>query len=257
MNIPQLKTHFAQGKVLFNILLSSGDPFFAEITGRSGFPSVMIDMQHGLQHADRLLPVLQALPDSVIPLVRIPWNDPAAAMKALDAGAAGVVCPMINNATEAQAFVQACHYPPKGIRSFGPIRAQYLGQQPDYFSSARDHFLTAVMIETAQALEDIDAIAAIEGLDMLYAGPFDLSVSLQRPQRANFQDPVLIAALERILAAARAAGKYTAVFTVNEADARLAIAMGFNMVSYGTDTGLFAKTVQHAIQQLQGFIAQP
>ena len=257
MNIPQLKAHFAEGKVLFNILLSSGDPFFAEITGRAGFPSVMIDMQHGLQHADKLIPVLQALPDSVLPLVRIPWNDPAAAMKALDAGAAGVVCPMINNATEAQAFVQACHYPPKGIRSFGPIRTQFLHPDTDYFSVARDHFLTAVMIETAQALEDIDAIAAIEGLDMLYAGPFDLSVSLQRPQRANFQDPVLLAALERILGAARKAGKYTAVFTVNEADAQQAIAMGFNMVSYGTDTGLFAKTVQQAIQQLQRFIPQP
>ncbi len=254
MTIPELKAGFANNEVLFNILLSSGDPFLAELSARAGYPSVMIDMQHGLQHADKLLPVLQALPDATIPFVRIPWNDPAAAMKALDAGAGGVICPMVNNAAEVRQFVRSCHYPPLGIRSFGPIRTQYLGKSSDYFAHARDHFLTSVMIETAEALNDIEAIACTEGLDMLFAGPFDLSVSLQRPQRADFSDPVLIDALQKIQAAAKKYDKYSAIFTVKEADAELAIKMGFNMVAFQSDTGLYAHAVKTAIDNLKNML---
>lgn len=255
MTIPELKVQFAENKPLLNILLSSGDPFLAEIAGRLGFPSVMIDLQHGLQHTDKLFPVLQALPDEVIGLVRIPWNDPAAAMKALDAGADGVICPMVNNATEVRSFVEACQYPPNGIRSFGPIRRQFLDNSPDYFAHARENLLTAVMIETVQALEDIDAIAATKGLDMLFVGPFDLSVSLQRPERANFKDPVLLDALQKILGAAKKHGKYTAVYTVQEADAKLAVELGFNMVSFSSDIGLYVQAIKGAAGHLQNIIS--
>lgn len=255
MTIPELKVQFSENKPLLNILLSSGDPFIAEITCRLGFPSVMVDMQHGLQHTDKLFPLLQALPDETIALVRIPWNDPAAAMKALDAGADGVICPMVNNATEVHSFVEACQYPPNGVRSFGPIRRQFLNKRGDYFAQARENLLTAVMIETSQALEDIDAIAATEGLDLLFVGPFDLSVSLQRPERANFKDPVLLDALQKVLEAAKKHGKYTAIFTVQEADAKFAAELGFNMVSFSSDIGLYAQTIKSVVHQLQDIIS--
>ena len=121
-----LKEIWADGGAVVNGWCSIPSSFSAEVMAHQGFDSICIDMQHGAVDYQVALTMLQAISTtSVIPLARVPWNDPGRLMKILDAGAYGVICPMINNADEARSLVAACKYPPTGMRSFGPIRAKY------------------------------------------------------------------------------------------------------------------------------------
>ena len=143
-----------------------------------GFDSLTIDMQHGVVDYQVAVSMLQGISTpGVIPLARVPWNDPARLMKILDAGAYGVICPMINTAQEAEAMVQACKYPPRGFRSWGPVRASlYAGS--DYGDHANDDIIVMPMIETAEALKNLDDILSVDGVDAIYVGPSDLTLAL-------------------------------------------------------------------------------
>ena len=128
----------------------------------------------------------------VTPLVRVPWNEPGIVGKVLDGGAMGVICPMVNTRAEAEAFVAACRYPPAGQRSNGPIRAAMYGEAGIYQKTANDEILVIPMIETQEALDNLEAILDVPGIDMIYIGPSDLGFSLglppiARPRRA--EDP--------------------------------------------------------------------
>src|ERR1700722_491824 len=152
--------------------------FSAEIMAGQGWDSLTIDLQHGLIDYQVAVGMLQAISSGrATPLVRVPWLDPAIIMKVLDAGAYGVICPLINSASEARQFVAACHYPPGGTRSCGPIRASiYAG--PDYVANANRTIITMAMIETRAGLDNLDSILSVEGLDAIYVGPADLSIAL-------------------------------------------------------------------------------
>ena len=164
-------------------------PFAAELMGRAGYDWVCIDTQHGLIGYDQMLPMLQALSATGTPaFVRVPSNHPADIMKALDAGAQGVVVPMVNSVADARAATGACRYPPQGYRSWGPIRAAL---EVDGFSpqSANRDVVCAVMVETAAALADLDSILAVPGIDAVYVGPNDMAVTHGLPPSANPTDP--------------------------------------------------------------------
>lgn len=164
-------------------------PFAAELMGLAGFDWVCIDTQHGLIGYDALVPMLQALARTGTPaFVRVPWNQPDHIMKALDAGAGGVVVPMVNSVAEAQAAVGACRYPPDGYRSWGPIRAA-LGVDGFSPASANRDVVCAVMVETAAALRDLDPILAVPGIDAVYVGPNDMAVTHGLPPSADPTDP--------------------------------------------------------------------
>ena len=140
--------------------------------------SLTIDMQHGVVDYPNALQMLQAISttDSV-PMARVNWNEPGQIMKILDAGSYGIICPMINNKNEAEKFVKTCLYPPKGFRSFGPIRALlYAGD--DYGKNANNEILKFAMIETKEALDNLDSIMSTSGLDGVYIGPADLSLAI-------------------------------------------------------------------------------
>ena len=149
----------------------------------AGFDSLTVDMQHGLSHFESAVPMFQAISTTdTVPLARVPWNEPGIIMKLLDAGCYGIICPMINSADEAAAFVGACRYPPHGYRSYGPTRAAlYAGA--DYAAHANEEVLTLAMIETKAGLENLEAIVQTPGLDAVYVGPADLSQSLGRQAR--------------------------------------------------------------------------
>jgi len=164
-------------------------PFSAELMGMAGFDWVCLDMQHGLIGYDAMVPMLQALSRTGTPaFVRVPWNQPDHIMKALDAGAQGVVVPMVNSVADARAATGACRYPPQGYRSWGPIRAAL---EVDGFSpqSANRDVVCAVMVETAAALADLDSILAVPGIDAVYVGPNDMAVTHGLPPSANPTDP--------------------------------------------------------------------
>ena len=159
--------------------------FTAEVMARAGFDWLCIDAQHGLVGYGEMLAMLQAVTASGVPvLVRVPWNEPAWIMKALDAGASGVIVPMVNSPAEAELAVKACRYPPLGYRSWGPTRASmYIeGYQPEPVNRA---VICAVMVETAAALDKLDAIAAVAGVDAVFMGPSDFAISMGLAPRAD------------------------------------------------------------------------
>jgi 4-hydroxy-2-oxoheptanedioate aldolase len=227
------------GQASLNGWCMIGNPFTAEIMAAQGFDSVTIDMQHGaLDYAD-LLPMLQAMRASGATLLaRVPWLDPAQVMKALDAGAEGIICPMVSTADEAARLVSYMRYPPDGVRSFGPTRAVYaLGA--DYADRANASVLAFAMIETAEGLANLEAIAATPGLDGIYVGPSDLTLSVSAgrlPVGLDRQEPEMITALQRIAAACQRHGIIAALHCASPEYAAGAVKWGYRMTTVGSDT---------------------
>ena len=227
-----------------NAWLNIGHGFSAEIMAAQDFDALTIDTQHGPQDYSNLLPMIQAMSGyGKTIMARVPWNDPVWIMKFLDAGAMGIICPMINTAEQAAEFVSYLRYPPLGQRSWGPTRV-IIGQ-PDYSKEdANDQVLAFAMIETAQALENLEAIAATPNLDALYIGPSDLSLGMSDgalPVGLDREEPEVIAAIQRILEVAHAHGKKAALHCGTVAYARRAADWGFDMVTVGTDSALLAQ----------------
>ncbi|MGE0860088.1 MAG: HpcH/HpaI aldolase/citrate lyase family protein [Gammaproteobacteria bacterium] len=206
----------------------------AEMLARAGFDWVLIDMQHGCMDYETAVGMIRAIDlGGVTPLVRVPWNEPGIIGRMLDAGAMGVVVPMIQDADDARRAVDACLYPPAGRRSFGPIRVG-TRDGAGYFASANERVAVIPMIETADALANVEAIAAVPGVDALFVGPFDLSIALGLPPGDNDGEPLFDAALARIGAAAKQAGIATAVLATADLTP-LRARQGFRMISVVTD----------------------
>ena len=183
----KLKQLFKEGKAAINGWLQIPSSYSAEIMSHQGWDSLTIDMQHGVVDYLNAVEMLQAISTTdVVPIVRVNWNEPGQIMKILDAGAYGVICPMISNKEQAEKFVQACMYPPKGYRSFGPTRGFMYGGS-DYVDHANDEILKIAMIETKEALEKLDEIMKTPGVDGIYIGPADLSFAIG--QKPNFDNP--------------------------------------------------------------------
>ena len=156
----KLKALWAEGKPTINGWCSIGNPFTAEIMAAQGFDSITIDMQHGALDYSNVLPMFQAMRASGATLMaRVPWNEPGIIMKALDAGAYGIICPMVNSAEDAARFVSYLRYPPLGQRSFGPTRAA-LAQGADIYAEANDRIIGWAMVETKEAMHNLEEIAA-------------------------------------------------------------------------------------------------
>jgi 4-hydroxy-2-oxoheptanedioate aldolase len=230
-----LRQIWSESRPVLNAWLSLPGAMNAEAMAAQGWDSLTIDAQHGVIGFPEMVAMLQAISGSdVVPLVRVPWNAPGDIMKALDAGALGIICPMISTVAECEAFVGACRYPPEGYRSFGPTRAA-IAYGPEYAGRANGEVLALAMIETAEGLDDVEAIAATPGLDGIYIGPSDLSLSLGGSPRQDSDDPKLMAAFDRILAACRAAGIRAGVHTTSAAYSKQMIARGFHLVTVGSD----------------------
>lgn len=236
----QLREIWRTGQAANNCWLSLGHAFTAELIAHQGWDSVTIDMQHGLAGHAELCAMLAAVSaTNTVPLARIAWNDPASAMRALDAGAYGVICPNVETREECEHFVRACRYAPMGYRSVGPLRAPlYAGS--DYLSEANKTLLAVVQVETRKGLENVDQIAAVEGLDMIYIGPSDLGLSLGREARADQTDRVVVAAIERILEAAKRAGRHAGIYCRNPDYAKGMMDKGFDFVTVTSDEGMIA-----------------
>ncbi len=199
----KLKTMWAEDKGALNCWLNMDSSLAAEAMMAADWDSYTIDMQHSLVDWHSALTMLQTLSQGDKPLLmRVPWLDPAWIMRALDAGAYGIVCPMINTRDDCEAFVGACRYAPVGYRSWGPVRGLSYGG-PDYFHKANETILTLAMIETREALENVDAIMSTPGLDGIYVGPNDLAISLGYEPQYMPKDAEVAEAFDTILDAAK------------------------------------------------------
>jgi len=185
MRTNTVKEKWASGEVTYGGWLSVPSSFSAEVMAHQGFDWLCIDMQHGVVDYQVAVTMLQAIGSTeTIPIVRVPWNEPGIIGKMLDAGALGVIIPMVNSVEEAKAAVAACRYYPDGARSYGPTRAAYFAGA-DYFANANREIACIPMIETKQAVERLDDILAEPGIDAVYVGPADLSITLGLPPGMN------------------------------------------------------------------------
>ena len=242
----------AAGTPIVNAWLSIGASYAAEIVAHLGFDAVTVDAQHGMFGFDVAVAMLQAVSTSAaIPLVRPSRNEPAEIGRWLDAGAYGVICPMISSAADARALVEACRYPPIGQRSFGPSRGLLYGGT-DYAQHADTEILVMAMIETAEAIDRLDEIVATPGLDGIYIGPNDLALALGREVASESDDPMLVYAIERSRARATGAGLITGIFCSNGAGAARRVSEGFDLVTPGNDAGALRASLSAGIAAARG-----
>lgn len=241
MSSHHVKQLWSRGQPVLNGWLSVASPFTAEIMAAQGYDALTIDLQHGLVGYESATAMLQAMRASgVMPMVRVPWLSPGDIMKALDAGAYGIICPMINDAEEARHLVSCVRYPPLGARSFGPTRVTFAAGA-DYGQRADSEVLCFAMIETAQAVDNIDDIVRTPGLDGIYIGPADLTLALTgRRYRSGFdrEEPEIIDAVRHILARAHAAGIRAGLHNGSPEYAARAVAWGFDLVTVSNDVQL-------------------
>ncbi len=236
MMVTRVEKIWSEGGTVVNGWLSIPSSVTAELVAGQDYDSIVVDLQHGLidyQTAITMMQAIKAAGDATV-IARPPWNEPGIIMKCLDAGAWGILCPMINNAADAEAFVGACHYAPKGHRSVGPIRAMSIFG-PDYIKRANDHVITLAMIETVEAFENVEAIAETPGLSGLYIGPADLGQSLGYGVQLDPTSDEMLAAIERIRDAAKAAGKKVGMHCMMSDYAKDMASRGFDFVTLGND----------------------
>jgi 4-hydroxy-2-oxoheptanedioate aldolase len=237
----KIKDAWKAGRKTVNGWLAVPSAFTAEVMAGMGFDSLTVDLQHGVQDymsAVACFQGMQALGPT--PMARVPWNEPGIIGKLLDAGAQGLICPMVNTAAEAEAFVSACRYPPLGARSNGPVRAGIYGEAGGYFNTANDEVLCIPMIETREAVENLDAILAVPGVDGIYVGPTDLGISFGiLPPVLDREEPEMLAMYERLIRAATDRGKVIGIHCTTGAYTKRMHAMGFTFATMGSDlTGM-------------------
>ncbi|MBV9130022.1 MAG: 2,4-dihydroxyhept-2-ene-1,7-dioic acid aldolase [Verrucomicrobia bacterium] len=245
-----LKSLWQRDAYAVNGWLSLPSTFSAEVMAHQGWDSLTIDLQHGLIDYQSAVGILQAISTtSTVPLVRVPWLDPAIIMKVLDAGSYGVICPMINSAVEAREFVAACRYPPAGTRSCGPIRASlYAG--PDYVDKANRTIITMAMIETRAGLGNLEEILSIEGLDAIYVGPSDLALALGCEPQLDPTEQEVVGAIEYILARAQEKKIVAGIHTGSTANAQKMIRLGFQFVTVSSDVRLLVTKASEVLEAM-------
>jgi len=247
----KLRSVWEDGGTAVNSWLAIPSSVSAELASRQDFDSVTVDLQHGLNDYTSALPMLQALTaGGVTPMARVPWLEPGIIMKLLDAGALGIVCPMVNTRADAEALVSYSHYAPVGSRSFGPARAVVV-YGADYHRLANDAVVVLAMIETVQALENVVEIAQTPNLTGLYIGPSDLGLSMGYEPKLDQEEPAIVAAIEQILAAAHGAGIKAGIHCLSPTYARRMREMGFDLVTLSNDVRLLNTAMADAVAQMR------
>lgn len=237
-----VKHALREGRPTAGAWLSLCSGISAEIMSRAGLDWLLVDMEHGHGDLQTLLAQLQAIEGSpTIPIVRVQWNDPAVIKRVLDLGAYGVMIPFIGGRAEAEAAVRACKYPPQGIRGIaGSHRAGGYGRSAaEYWKRANDEILVVVQIETRAAVDEIEQIVKVPGIDVIFIGPADLSTSLGH--MGNPGHPEVQAAMGRVEAAARGAGLALGNITRGWDQARELYAKGYNFLTLCSDTSLLVQ----------------
>ena len=247
----RLRTMWQADQAAVNGWLAVPNSFSAEVMAHQGWDTLTIDLQHGVVDYQAMVTMLQAISTTpTVPIVRVPWLEPGIIMKTLDAGAYGVICPMVNTREDAQKFVAWTNYAPRGTRSFGPVRALYYGGA-DYPSKANDTIVRFAMIETAQALDNLDAILSVEGLDAIYIGPSDLSLALGCTPTFDDVDAKVAQAIDHILERAKAHGLQAGIHNGRPDVARARVAKGFRFVTVSSDARIMAAGSQELLAAMR------
>ena len=228
-------------KLFSGVWCNIGSSLTVEMAALAKFDWVLIDLEHGSADFESLVHQVQVLGNrKTAPIVRIAWNDPPRFKRVLDLGISGVMVPYINTAEEARQAAKSMRYPPEGMRGVAYLnRATEFGKSfKEYFTEANDNLITIVQIETQEAVKNASEIAAVEGVDVLFVGPLDLSVNLGIPQQ--FDHPNFREALKNVVSAARSNNKIAGILLSREEQLEAMVADGFSFIALGSDSGMVA-----------------
>ncbi len=251
-----LARRLAAGETVYTGWCALPAPIIVETLAREGFVAVTIDQQHGLWDTAATVNGIAAIrAGGAAPIVRVPLGAFDTASRALDFGAEGVIAPMINTVADAKAFVAATKYPPIGERSWGPTRAMNLAGITDmkaYLRDANQNVVTLAMIETQTALDNVDAIAATPGIDVLFVGPSDLSITLTNGKELDPHSATVEAALDKIIAAANKAGKVAGLYCANAERAVACAKRGVRFMAVASDLAMLRAGAAAQLKTLKG-----
>jgi 4-hydroxy-2-oxoheptanedioate aldolase len=245
----RVRDRWAADEVALNAWSTFGGASAASVLAAAGFDAVTVDLQHGEHTLERLGEVVGEIErGGAVPFVRLGWSDPAGVMRALDLGVRGVICPMVDTAEDAAAFVRFCRYPPLGARSYGPVRSAFRTGR-DQVDAANAAILAFAQIETAQGWANVEAICATPGLDGVYVGPADLSLGLGFEGFADLGSPEMLDALDRVVAAASARDVVPGIHAPSIERAVEMTRRGFRFVGAAGDTELLRRGAAESIER--------
>lgn len=245
-----LKEKLGKGQAVHGTFVALGHPDVSELLSRAGFDWLLIDGEHGPLGFESMERMLQAMNGSnCTPIIRPQWNDPVIIKRVLDIGAHGVVIPWVNNKKEAVNAVKACRYPPEGIRGWGPRRAAR--GDPDYRATANEEILVAVQVETREALNNLDEIMAVDGVDACYIGPWDLSNNLGYSVPPKWDEAEYLEAFDHVLEVAERHGKPAGMYC-NMDNIGWAIEKGFKFNTVSDADGFLLYGAKVALDRARG-----
>jgi 4-hydroxy-2-oxoheptanedioate aldolase len=236
-----IRDRVRNGEVMCGVGANLGSSLTVEMIGAAGFDWTWIDLEHGTQDYSELIPQMQASSiHNAPPVVRIAWNEAPRFKRVLDLGAAGIMVPYVTTAAEAKRAAESMRYPPEGIRGVAKFnRACGFGQDfGNYFAESNRNLLTVVQLETTQSVQNAAEIAAVDGVDVLFIGPLDLSVSMGMAD--NYEHPDFLKAMDRVAEACRAHGKAAGILVPKLDYMEKWISKGFTFLVVGTDGGCVA-----------------
>lgn len=249
----RLKLKLAQAELTIGSWITLGHPAIAEIMASAGFDWLVLDMEHSVLELSEVQMLIQVLDGQQCPaIVRLTSNHPDQIKRVMDAGATGVMVPMVMSAADAKAAVQAVYYPPRGQRGVGLARAQGYGARfQEYRHWLEENAVVVVMIEHIDAVNAIDSILSVEGIDAYIIGPYDLSSSMGRI--SEFNHPEVLSAIEQVLEAGNRLGKSGGIHVVEpeQNELRQRIAAGFNFIGYGMDIRILDTLCRSHIQSIR------
>ena len=236
---------------VINGWLSIPNSFTAEAMSKMGWDSITIDLQHGQNDYQTSIAMIQAISNSsAIPFARVPWNEPGIIMKMLDIGALGIISPMINNEEDCKRFVSYCYYPPLGQRSFGPMRA-LIQYGPDYINQANKNIATFAMIETEEAINNIDNILNVPNLTGVYIGPADMSLSYGKKPMFDIKDDPIYSNIKLIVNKTKQYNKVAGIHNGTPEYAKEMINLGYNFVSVSSDYRSMTSHAQEILNKMK------
>ena len=247
------KLEFKKKKPIINGWIHSPCTLSAEVLVNSNFTSITIDLQHGMLDFNHCRNILQILNKyKVFPIVRVPNNETGIINKCLDAGAKGIICPLINTKEDCKKFIESCFYAPEGIRSFGPT---LVGINNDkYFLNSKKEITTMIMLETKESVLNLDDILKLKLLDVIYIGPFDLSISYGKSPEEIFNNHEMLKTYKYILTKVKKMGKIAAIHCISAETAINFLRMGFDFVTLSTDLALLKKSIHSEQEKVYKFL---
>ncbi len=243
------KKEFINNKRLLNGWIHIDSLSSAKIMAKNSFDSITIDLQHGMFNFDKCRDFLNIISCyNIFPIVRVPNNDIGIINKVIDAGAFGVICPLVNKKKDADIFTSACYYPPIGNRSFGPTLVNI--DYENYFKESNSEILSIAMVETKESVVNLKEILSNQNLDMIYIGPYDLSISYGYSPDKVFEEKKMLLIYEQIMNEVKKKKKKAAIHCSGSETGNFFLKMGFDMVTISTDLNILNKALKEELEKI-------